>query len=90
MNRSLRFRVFGSLVLAGFSVFFAAQFATAQQYDPKLYSEMRWRCIRPFRGGRTGGHQWRSPSAQCVLHGCRQRRRLGDHRFRQYLDADLR
>lgn len=25
----------------------------AQQYDPKLYSEMRWRCIGPFRGGRT-------------------------------------
>src|SRR6202171_4859646 len=25
----------------------------AQQYDPKLYSEMRWRCIAPFRGGRT-------------------------------------
>jgi photosystem II stability/assembly factor-like uncharacterized protein len=24
-----------------------------QQYDPKLYSEMRWRCIGPFRGGRT-------------------------------------
>src|SRR5216684_4524988 len=25
----------------------------AQQYDPKLYSEMRWRCIGPFRAGRT-------------------------------------
>src|SRR5271165_6051247 len=25
----------------------------AQQYDPNLYSEMRWRCIGPFRGGRT-------------------------------------
>jgi len=25
----------------------------AQQYDPRLYSEMRWRCIGPFRGGRT-------------------------------------
>src|SRR5258708_32684288 len=25
----------------------------AQQYDPKLYSEMRWRCIGPFRGLRT-------------------------------------
>jgi photosystem II stability/assembly factor-like uncharacterized protein len=24
-----------------------------QQYDPKLYAEMRWRCIGPFRGGRT-------------------------------------
>jgi len=25
----------------------------AQQYDPKFFSEMRWRCIGPFRGGRT-------------------------------------
>ena len=25
----------------------------AQQYDPRLYSELRWRCIGPFRGGRT-------------------------------------
>jgi len=25
----------------------------AQQLDPKLYGEMRWRCIGPFRGGRT-------------------------------------
>ncbi len=24
-----------------------------QQYDQKLFSEMRWRCIGPFRGGRT-------------------------------------
>jgi photosystem II stability/assembly factor-like uncharacterized protein len=25
----------------------------AQQYDQKLFSEMRWRCIGPFRGGRS-------------------------------------
>jgi len=25
----------------------------AQNFDPKLYGEMRWRCIGPFRGGRT-------------------------------------
>ncbi|HXP23165.1 MAG TPA: hypothetical protein VN807_03460 [Candidatus Sulfotelmatobacter sp.] len=25
----------------------------AQQFDQKLYAEMRWRCIGPFRGGRT-------------------------------------
>ena len=24
-----------------------------QQFDQKLFSEMRWRCIGPFRGGRT-------------------------------------
>jgi hypothetical protein len=27
--------------------------AGAQQYDQKYYAEMRWRCIGPFRGGRT-------------------------------------
>ncbi|HET8922104.1 MAG TPA: hypothetical protein VFN26_03805 [Candidatus Acidoferrum sp.] len=27
--------------------------ANAQQFDQKFYSEMRWRCIGPFRGGRT-------------------------------------
>jgi photosystem II stability/assembly factor-like uncharacterized protein len=26
---------------------------SAQQYDQRLFSEMRWRCIGPFRGGRT-------------------------------------
>ncbi|HEY2458099.1 MAG TPA: hypothetical protein VGI13_12430, partial [Candidatus Acidoferrum sp.] len=32
----------------------SAVMASAQQeYDPKLYAEMRWRCIGPFRGGRT-------------------------------------
>ena len=53
MNCPLRVRVFASLTLAALSVFFAAQLASAQQYDQKLYSEMRWRCIGPFRGGRT-------------------------------------
>jgi photosystem II stability/assembly factor-like uncharacterized protein len=27
--------------------------AEAQQYEQSLFSEMRWRCIGPFRGGRT-------------------------------------
>src|SRR5258708_24541822 len=27
--------------------------AMAQQFSQKLYSEIRWRCIGPFRGGRT-------------------------------------
>src|SRR5436305_11828485 len=27
----------------------------AQQFNPKLYQDMRWRCIGPFRGGRTVG-----------------------------------
>jgi photosystem II stability/assembly factor-like uncharacterized protein len=28
-------------------------FAGAQQFNPSLYQEMRWRCIGPFRAGRT-------------------------------------
>ena len=35
-----------SLALPWFSL-------SAQQYDQKLFAEMRWRCIGPFRGGRT-------------------------------------
>ena len=27
--------------------------ANAQSYDQKLFQEMQWRCIGPFRGGRT-------------------------------------
>jgi len=27
--------------------------ARAQQFDTKVYQELRWRCIGPFRGGRT-------------------------------------
>jgi len=34
--------------------FFAAS-AGAQQYDQKFFSDMRWRLIGPFRGGRTVG-----------------------------------
>ena len=26
---------------------------SAQQYDPTMYQELRWRMIGPFRGGRT-------------------------------------
>src|SRR2546426_12173507 len=26
-----------------------------QQFNPNLYQSMRWRCIGPFRGGRTVG-----------------------------------
>jgi photosystem II stability/assembly factor-like uncharacterized protein len=40
-------------VLCLLVVAFPALSVRAQQYDPKLYSEMRWRCIGPFRGGRT-------------------------------------
>src|SRR5213594_1097311 len=30
-----------------------ATLAPAQQFDPKLYQELRWRLIGPFRGGRS-------------------------------------
>ncbi len=40
-------------VLCLLVVVFPVLSVRAQQYDPKLYSEMRWRCIGPFRGGRT-------------------------------------
>ena len=40
-------------VLCLLAVAFPVLSLRAQQYDPKLYSEMRWRCIGPFRGGRT-------------------------------------
>ena len=34
-------------------ILFAALVAFSQQYDPKLFAEMQWRVIGPFRGGRT-------------------------------------
>jgi photosystem II stability/assembly factor-like uncharacterized protein len=50
----MRIGVAGKWFIIGF--IFATIFsssAAAQQYDQKLFSEMRWRCIGPFRGGRT-------------------------------------
>src|SRR6476661_8498785 len=48
----MRFRA--SKFLTGILVVLSAGMAApAQQYDQKLFSEMRWRCIGPFRGGRT-------------------------------------
>jgi photosystem II stability/assembly factor-like uncharacterized protein len=34
---------------------FMASLTLAQQYDQKLYQNIRWRCIGPFRAGRTVG-----------------------------------
>src|SRR4029077_6015813 len=39
-----------ALILA--AVFFAPARAAAQQYDPNVFSGLRWREIGPFRGGR--------------------------------------
>ncbi len=41
----------GLCILCGALVWAAP--AAAQQYDQKLFGEMPWRCIGPFRGGRT-------------------------------------
>lgn len=49
----MQFRVCRVIAAAGLSIFAAGIPAAAQQYDQKLFSEMRWRCIGPFRGGRT-------------------------------------
>src|ERR1700738_5219254 len=49
----MQFRACKLLVAGILGVFAAAIPAPAQQYDQKLFSEMRWRCIGPFRGGRT-------------------------------------
>ena len=42
--------------VAGFAlllIFGTGGSALAQQYGAELFSGMRWRCIGPFRGGRT-------------------------------------
>src|SRR5689334_7582719 len=36
-------------------LFFCALALSAQNFDPKYYSALRWRHIGPFRGGRTVG-----------------------------------
>ena len=38
-----------------FSAIFCSLTALAQQFDTRLYQNMRWRCIGPFRAGRTVG-----------------------------------
>jgi photosystem II stability/assembly factor-like uncharacterized protein len=49
MRVSLKFIALLCLLIISFPVLSVR----AQEYDPKFYSDMRWRCIGPFRGGRT-------------------------------------
>ncbi len=49
MRLQMGTRVLLVLLLTGLAGFTAR----SQQYDQKLFGEMRWRCIGPFRGGRT-------------------------------------
>src|SRR5208337_4450833 len=44
-------RSFVALVILIVSVLVVS--GSTQQFDPKLFQEMRWRSIGPFRGGRT-------------------------------------
>src|SRR5712692_9661377 len=44
---------FARVLVAGIVAFLCGIPLAAQQYDQRLFSEMRWRCIGPFRGGRT-------------------------------------
>lgn len=41
------------ILIAAALVLFAGRGALAQSYDQKYFSQMKWRCIGPFRGGRT-------------------------------------
>jgi len=43
----------GKLFLALLLLAMGGVVANGQTYDPKLFQEMRWRCIGPFRGGRS-------------------------------------
>src|SRR5262245_66048264 len=47
----MRFR----LVLASAPVLAACVPSVAQPLDPAVYAPLKWRCIGPFRGGRTVG-----------------------------------
>src|SRR5438270_759789 len=49
----MRFSAQKVLAAGIFAVLMAAIPSSGQQYDQKFFSEMRWRCIGPFRGGRT-------------------------------------
>jgi photosystem II stability/assembly factor-like uncharacterized protein len=42
-------------VTSFFLLVLQASAGLAQQFDPSLYQEIRWRCIGPFRAGRTVG-----------------------------------
>src|SRR2546426_3316417 len=54
MRCRMRGHAAGKWFIAGIAVAtISCASANAQQFDQKLYSEMRWRCIGPFRGGRT-------------------------------------
>jgi len=48
-------RRFLTLLCSLLALLFSPSLPQAQQFDKKLYQDMRWRCIGPFRAGRTVG-----------------------------------
>ncbi len=49
----MRLRLMGKIWRAAALFTIGSVAANAQTYDQKLFQEMHWRCIGPFRGGRT-------------------------------------
>src|SRR5258705_2096907 len=49
----MKFRAHNVMAAGVLAILASAIPSLAQQYDQKFFSEMRWRCIGPFRGGRT-------------------------------------
>ena len=58
--------------------------------DPSLYQALRYRVIGPFRASRTVGAVGHSHTADRLLHGRQQRRRVEDRRLRPHVGAHLR
>src|SRR5438445_5268 len=69
----MRFRRLGIRLKVGMGLAFAlltAAAAFAQEYDQKFFSEMHWRGIGPFRGGRTKALQVFPASRTCFTSAC--------------------
>ena len=49
----VKMQILRSAAIAVSGVLLACFFVSAQQFDPALYQELRWRMIGPFRAGRT-------------------------------------
>jgi photosystem II stability/assembly factor-like uncharacterized protein len=49
----MRLRLMGKIWRTAALLIIGSVAANAQDYDQKLFQEMQWRCIGPFRGGRT-------------------------------------
>ena len=49
----MRLRLMGKIWRTAALLIIGSVAANAQNYDQKVFQEMQWRCIGPFRGGRT-------------------------------------